>query len=148
MKELLEVERCFGVKRSMDKNLMRASGAAHNFGRECWVAKSSMLDLVEKLLNAESPVQMLATLLDSAPKPPETKPSLVALPEQCRNIRLSELPPGRVSYGQGRLEFRGDGFTILESLALFVRALENEGVTEFVSKINELPKYPIDLSAL
>ena len=64
-------------------------------------------------------------LLDNAPTPPDSKPIQIEIPEQCKYIRLKELP-NNILIEAGKLEIKGDGLTIIQSLALLARALETD----------------------
>jgi hypothetical protein len=85
-------------------------------------------------------------LLDAAPEPPDSKPIKVEIPEQCKYIRLTDLPPN-VVIEPGRIEIKGDGFVILQCLALLARSLEND-FELFIKACNATPKTDEKVSKL
>jgi hypothetical protein len=81
------------------------------------VSRHDLMDLVERFINSDDVYRVLNNLLDKAPEPPDSKPIKVEIPEQCKYARLNELP-NNIVIEAGRVEIKGDGLTIIQSLGL------------------------------
>jgi hypothetical protein len=141
-----DFEELFQVKRVTAGKLMHATGAIQNLGRVYAVSRHDLMDLVERFINTDDVNRVLNNLLDKAPEPPDSKPIRVEIPEQCKYIRLNELP-NNIVIEAGKLEIKGDGLTIIHSLGLLARALEAE-CDLFIKICNQAPETDRKLSKL
>ena len=141
-----DIEDLFHVKRVTAGKLMRATGAIQNLGRVYAVSRHDLMDLVERFINTDDVNRVLNNLLDKAPEPPDSKPIKVEIPEQCKYVRLNELPDNIVIEA-GRVEIKGDGLTIIQSLGLPARALETD-CDLFIKACNQTPETDKKLSQL
>jgi hypothetical protein len=104
------------------------------------------MDLVERFINTDDVNRVLNNLLDKAPEPPDSKPIKVEIPEQCKYVRLNELP-NNIVIEAGKLEIKGDGLTTIQSLGLLARALETD-CDLFIKACNQTPETDKKLSLL
>jgi hypothetical protein len=141
-----DIEELFQVKRVTAGKLMRATGAIQNLGRVYAVSRHDLMDLVERFINTDDVNRVLNNLLDQAPEPPDSKPIKVKIPEQCKYVRLNKLP-NNIVVEAGKLEIRGDGITIIQSLGLLARALETD-CDLFIKACNQTPETDKKLSKL
>jgi hypothetical protein len=141
-----EIEDLFHVRRVTAGKIMRATGAIQNLGRVYAVSRHDLMDLVEKFINTDDVNRVLNNLLDKSPEPPDSKPIRVEIPEQCKYVRLNELP-NNIVIEAGKLEIRGDGLTIIQSLGLLARALETE-CDLFINACNQTPETDQKVSKL
>lgn len=141
-----DIEELFQVKRVTAGKLMRATGAIQNLGRVYAVSRHDLTDLVERFINSDDVNRVLSNLLDQAPEPPDSKPIKVEIPEQCKYVRLNKLPDNIV-IEVGKIEIRGDGITIIQSLGLLARALETD-CELFIKACNQTPETDKKLSKL
>ena len=141
-----DIEDLFQVKRVTAGKLMRATGAIQNLGRAYAVSRHDLIDLVERFINTDDVNRVLNNLLDKAPEPPDSKPIKIEIPEQCKYIRLNALP-NNIVIEAGKLEIKGDGLTIIQSLGLLARALETE-CDLFIEACNQTPETDKKVSKL
>jgi hypothetical protein len=120
-----DLEDLFRIKREAARNIMLATAQIANLGGVYVVSRYALLELIDKLVAGDNPCRVLADLLDQAPAAPAAKPIRVPIPEQFKTVSLHELP-SNIIMEEGRLEIRGDGVGILQSIALLARALEGE----------------------
>jgi hypothetical protein len=105
--------------------LLVVTGAIQNLGCVYAVSRHDLMDLVERFINTDDVNRVLNNLLDKAPEPLDSKPIKVEIPEQCKYVRLNELP-NNIVIEAGKLEIKGEGLTIIQSLGLLARALETD----------------------
>lgn len=143
-----DIEDLFKIKREAARHIMRATSNIENLGAVHVVSKYALLDLIDKLIAADNPDRVLASMLDAAPPAPVTKPIKVPIPEQFKSVGLNELPDNIV-IEPGRLEIKGDAMVILQSLALLARALESDlDFAQFSERCNRTPETDQKLSNL
>jgi hypothetical protein len=143
-----DIEDLFSIKREAARNIMLATAKIENLGGVYVASKYALLDLIEELIAADNPDRVLANLVDRAPQPPAAKPIRVPIPEQFKTASLTELPTN-ILIEPGRLEIKGDGLAILQSLALLARALEGElDFAQFCAVCNRTPETDKKLSNL
>jgi hypothetical protein len=143
-----DIEDLFRIKREAARNLMLATAQIANLGGVYVVSRYTLLDLIEKLIAADNPARVLATLLNQAPAAPTARPIRMPIPEQYRTVSLSELP-SNIGIEAGRLEITGDAFEIFQSIALLARALEGElDLGQFCAVCNRTPETDQELSGL
>ena len=136
------VEDLFDVRRVTAQNLMRAIGELSNVGGVHLTSRSSLLEFLDFIVEADDMHLALRARLDTAaPAPPQKKGLQVPIPEALRSVRLADLPK-QIEVAPGVLTIRGgNAFEILTQLAVLGRALEND-MDSFVMAWNPPPAPP------
>jgi hypothetical protein len=134
------IEDLFDVRRVTAQNLMRAIGELSNIGGAHLTSRSSLLEFLDFVMQADDMDQAVRVRMDTAAAaPPQKKGLLLPVPEDLRSVRLAELPPN-IEIAPGLLSIKGaSAFEILSALAVLARALEND-LDSFVAAWNPAPR--------
>jgi hypothetical protein len=121
-----DIERLFDIGRASAQNLMKAIGMVQSVGGAHFIERTSLLAFLEAMIEAPSVEEALRLRLLEADAAPTPKPLRIALPTDLRNVMLRDLP-SHIQLSPGRIEITGDSaISILESLALLARAMQND----------------------
>ena len=98
-----DVERLFSVGRVQAQALMKAVGGIQAVAGAHFLERASLLALLDELIQAPEPEQLLRERILGAEPAPRPKPLRISLPPNLRTAMLPELPPN-VRLAPGRIE--------------------------------------------
>ena len=121
-----DIEHLFAIGRASAQSLMKAIGEVQAVGGAHFLERTSLLCFLDEMIAAESVEAALRHRLLEAEAPPAPKPLRVAIPADLHSVMVRELPD-TIRLSPGRLEICApDATSMLESLALLARALQND----------------------
>jgi hypothetical protein len=137
-----DLEHLFGVRRATAQSLARAIGEVQTVAGAHFVDRFSLMAFLDAMIAAPSVDEALRMRLLEATAPPRRRSLKMTLSPDQRCVMARELPPHiRISVGEVTIQVSRME-DLLESLALFARALENDFAT--VQTLLEPPREPLD----
>jgi hypothetical protein len=117
----------FEVKRVAAQILTRAIGEVSTVAGSHLVSRSSLLDFLDQVIQADDPAEVLRARRATEPTALRQKRGLrTPLPRELRSVRFADLPMA-TRFEPGRLTIEGaNAAEILAHLATLGRALEND----------------------
>jgi len=147
-----DIENLFEVKRVTAQTLMLAIAEVSIVAGSHLVSRSSLLDFLNQVIQADEPSEALRARQAEAPTAPRQERGLrIPLPDDLRAVRFGDLPMA-IRVEPGRLTIEGaNAAEILTHLAVLARALEND-LDSFCASwdppARPLPKGSSDLDGL
>ena len=138
-----QIEDLFSVSRASAQNLMKAIGEVQIVGGTHFVDRSSLLEFLDGMAQAESVEEALRIRLEAAGPVPRPAPLRTSLPPELRRVILDDLP-GNVEVREGEVRITGAGAEqVIEGLLLLAQVLQND--LDAVRQRLDPPPPPLEL---